>query len=288
MGKIATKTKRISRSIAGDLFVWIMLILLGAFSALPFVFSIIQSIKPLNELFVFPPRFFVVDPTFNNFFSLKQLTGSMWVPLSRYLFNSVFVSVAGTVLHVFIASMAAYPLAKYRFPFSKTLFNVVVISLLFTYEVTFLPLFVEMSKIGLIDNMLALILPALSAPLGLFLMKQFMETIPDSILEAATVDGASTFKTYRSVVMPQVKPAVLTLVIFSFNSLWNRQGLEFIYSEQLKTFPSVLMQITASGGIARAGVAAAAAVILMLPPILIFLFSQSFIIETMAHSGIKE
>lgn len=283
---IETKKKRLSRSLGGDIFVLISLVIFGCFIALPFYFSIIQSLKPMDELFVFPPRLYVQRPTIDNFYILSQLTGSLWVPFSRYLFNSLFITIVGTAGHVVIASMAGFILAKYVLPGSKALFSLVVVSLLFTYEVTFLPSYVIMAKIGLLNTMGALILPALSAPLGLFLMKQFMEVVPDAMIEAAKVDGASTFTTYLKVVMPQVKPAWLTLIIFSFQALWNRQGLEFIYNEELKTLPTILMQITASG-IARAGAAAAVGVVLMIPPVIIFVLSQSNIIETMSHSGIK-
>jgi ABC transporter, permease protein len=287
MAKEAVRKKRLSRSIGGDLFIWILLFLLGSFIALPFVYSIVQSLKPLDELFVFPPRFYVVRPTLNNFYQVTQLTGNLWVPLSRYVFNSLFVTALGTAGHVLLASAAAFPLAKYRFPGSRFLFGIVVVSLLFTYEVTFLPSYVIMSKLHLIDSLLSLILPALAAPLGLFLMKQFMESIPTSIIEAATVDGAGTYRIFLRIVMPQVKPAWLTLVIFSFQSLWSRQGLEYIYSEQLKTLPTILSQITASG-LSRAGAAAAIAVLMMIPPVAVFVITQSNVLETMAFSGIKE
>ena len=162
-----------------------------------------------------------------------------------------------------------------------------VVSLLFTYEVTFIPNYVILSKLQMLDTFWALLLPAVATPMGLFLMKQFMEQIPDSVVESARVDGAGTLTLYWRIVMPQVKPAWLTLVIFSFQSLWNREGLEFIFSEELKMFPTILKQV-ASSGVARAGAAAAAAVILMIPPIVVFLLSQSNVIETMASSGIKE
>jgi putative chitobiose transport system permease protein len=287
MKTLRSKRHRISRSVGGDFLVLSALVVLGCFIALPFYFSIIQSLKPMDELFVFPPRLWVVRPTLENYVVLSQLAGSLWVPFSRYLYNSLFITVTGTVGHVVFASMAGFILAKYRLPGLKLLFSLVIVSLLFTYEVTFLPSYVLMARTGLLNTTWALVLPALSAPLGLFLMKQFMEVVPDAMIEAARVDGASTWQTYARVVMPQVRPAWLTLTIFSFQALWNRQGLEFIYDEELKTLPTVLSQITASG-IARAGAAAAVGVVLMLPPILIFVLSQSNIIETMSHSGIKE
>ncbi|MDD2393398.1 MAG: carbohydrate ABC transporter permease [Eubacteriales bacterium] len=280
-------TKKISRSGWGNLLVLVFLLLLAAFSILPFIFAILQSFKPLDEIFIFPPRFFVNRPSLENYYLLSQLTKNMWVPFSRYSFNSVFVSITATVLHVVFASMCAYPLAKFKIPGSKMIFNVIVLSLLFTGEVTAIPSFILMSRTGMINNYLALILPPVASSLGLFLMKQFIEQMPDSIIEAARVDGSGNFRTLFSVVMPSVRPAWLTLIIFSFQGVWNREGLEFIYNEELKMLPTVLRQITSSG-IARSGAAAAAAVLLMIPPITIFILSQSNIIETMAHSGIKE
>ena len=284
--KLHTRNK-LSRSRLGNLVVLVLLAAMGVFTAIPFLFSIVQSIKPVDELFVYPPRLTVSRPTLDNFAVLFNLTSSTWVPVSRYLFNSLLLTVCGTVGNVVVCSMAAYPLAKLKFHGRKLLFNLVVVSLLFTYEVTFIPNYVILSKLQMLDTFWALLLPAVATPMGLFLMKQFMEQIPDSVVESARVDGAGTLTLYWRIVMPQVKPAWLTLVIFSFQSLWNREGLEFIFSEELKMFPTILKQV-ASSGVARAGAAAAAAVILMIPPIVVFLLSQSNGIETMASSGIKE
>jgi putative chitobiose transport system permease protein len=276
-----------SRSRAGNAIIFLMLGIVAVFMGLPFVFSIVQSLKPMEELFLFPPRFFVRNPTLDNFYQLSQLTGNLWVPIGRYVFNSVFVSVAGTFFHVILSSMAAYPLAKQKFPGSKTMFRIIIWSLLFSYEVTAIPRYVIMAKAGMINTYWPLILPPIAAPLGLFLMRQFMTQVPDSIIESATIDGAGRFRTYWSIVMPTVKPAWLTLVIFSFQSIWNRQGLEFIYNEALKVLPTALNQIAAAG-IARTGVGAAASVVLMVPPIVTFIIVQSNVLQTMAHSGIKE
>ena len=284
--KLHTRNK-LSRSRLVNLVVLVLLAAMGVFTAIPFLFSIVQSIKPVDELFVYPPRLTVSRPTLDNFAVLFNLTSSTWVPVSRYLFNSLLLTVCGTVGNVVVCSMAAYPLAKLKFHGRKLLFNLVVVSLLFTYEVTFIPNYVILSKLQMLDTFWALLLPAVATPMGLFLMKQFMEQIPDSVVESARVDGAGTLTLYWRIVMPQVKPAWLTLVIFSFQSLWNREGLEFIFSEELKMFPTILKQV-ASSGVARAGAAAAAAVILMIPPIVVFLLSQSNVIETMASSGIKE
>ena len=259
-----TSKKRLNRKIGGDIAIFIFLALVGAFMLLPFVYSIVQSIKPMSEIFIFPPRFFVRDPTLENFSSLFQMVNTAWVPFLRYLFNSLFVSLVATAAHVILASMAAFPLAKFKFPGSNLLFQIIVVSLLFTTEVTALPLYIVMAELHLIDTYMALIFPAIGASLGLFLMKQFMTSIPDSMIEAARVDGAKTFYIFWKIVMPNVKPAWLTCVIFAFQSIWNNDGSQFIYDEAYKTLPTLFRQIS-EGGIARAGVSAAAAVLLMIP-----------------------
>ncbi|MBQ9965608.1 MAG: carbohydrate ABC transporter permease [Clostridia bacterium] len=289
MKKVARiKSKRnINGSVGGTVFVFIILVLFGTFMILPFVYSIVQSLKPPEELFRFPPRFFVSNPTFKNFKDLFGLTNSLWVPFSRYILNSAIITLIGTVGHVILASMAAFAIAKFPFPGSKIIFNIVVWSLLFTGEVTALPQYIVTAKLGLINTYWALILPAIGGSLGFFLMKQFMEQVPNGVVEAATVDGANELRTWWSIVLPITKPAWLTLIIFSFQSLWNNSGDKFIYNEEIKTLPSILSQISASG-ISRVGAAAAATVILMIPPMITFLASQRSVIETMAYSGIKE
>ncbi|MBP5197506.1 MAG: carbohydrate ABC transporter permease, partial [Lachnospiraceae bacterium] len=244
-------------------------------------------LKPLEELFVFPPRLFVRNPTLKNFHDVFVLMSESWVPFSRYIFNTFFITLVGTVGHLLIASLCAYALAKHDFPGKNLIFAVIVLALMFAGQVTAIPNYLIMSKIGWLDSYMALIVPAIGKPMGLFLMKQFMEQIPDSLLEAARIDGASEGKIFFQIAMPQVKPAWLTLMIFSFQDLWNMQGSNFIYSEDLKTLPYALSQI-AAGGISRAGATAAVTVIMMVVPITIFVINQSSIVETMASSGIKE
>ena len=281
------KAKHLSRSTGGNILVFLLLVVLGAFMALPVVYSIVQSFKPMEEIFIFPPRFTVQNPTIKNFKLIGQLAGSLWVPFSRYLFNSIFVSFVGTLGNVIISSMAAYPLAKHDFPGKKTLFKLVTISLLFTGGVIELPRYIVMAKLHIINTYWALILPVIASSMGLFLMKQFMEQVNDSLLEAARIDGMGEVKIFFKIVMPLVKPAWLTQIIFAFQGVWSMTGGNYIYKEELKLFPTALSQIQ-SGGIARAGVAAAAALIMLIPPAIMFLITQSSIMETMAHAGIKE
>ena len=280
-------SKKISRSGAGTAGIIVFLCIIGVLMAIPFVYTLLQSLKPIEEIYIFPPRFWVTKPTLRNFSNLFKLTSDLWVPFSRYLFNSVFVSAICTGLQVVFASMAAYPLSKHEFRGKGFIFNLVVIALLFTGEVVFLPQYIMIAGMKLIDSHLALILPSVAYPLGLYLMRQNMLGFPDSVIEAARIDGAPERFVFWRVVMPNMKPVWMTMIVFSFGAMWSRSDTSYIYSEQLKALPTLLNQISASG-VARAGVGAAATVILMIPPILIFLLTQSKVIETMANSGLKE
>ncbi len=281
------KKRDLNRSKGGNVLVFLLLAILGAFMALPIIYSIVQAFKPMEEIFIFPPRFTVQNPTGKNFKLIGQLAGSLWVPFSRYLFNSIFVSFTGTFGNVLISSMAAYPLAKHDFPGKKMLFRLVTISLLFTGGVIELPRYIVMAKLHIINTYWALILPTIASSMGLFLMKQFMEQLNNSLLEAARIDGMNEFQIFIKIVMPLVKPAWLTQIIFAFQGVWSMTGGNYIYKENLKLFPTALAQIQ-SGGIARAGVAAAASLVMLIPPVIMFLITQSSIMETMAHAGIKE
>ena len=276
-----------NRSIAGDIGIYLMLLLVGIAMIFPLVFLVGSALKPLDELFRFPPPVWPQHPTLDNFSDLFVTMGQSWVPFSRYLVNTVFITLIGTFGHLVIASMAAFVLAKYEFPGGRTFFAIVTTCLMFSGYVTGIPNYLIMSRLGMIDTYWALVLPAFAAPIGLFLMKQFMEGLPTALIEAATIDGASQFRIFWSIVMPNVKPAWLTMIIFSVQSLWNTSASTVIYSEARKTLVYALQQIQA-GGIARTGQVAAANVIIVAVPILIFILSQSRILETMASSGIKD
>ena len=284
--RVHKKHKHSGRNVWATFFLFLLLAILGLFMVTPIIYSVMSSLKPIDELFAFPPRFFVKRPTATNYIMLFKLSSNMWVPFSRYVFNSFFVSILTTIGNVIICSMAAYPLAKYRLKV-KWLFSVVVVAMLFNSTVLWLPQYVILSKTGMLDTYLVYILPHLTTPLGLFLMKQFIEQIPTPLVEAATIDGASHFRTFFSIVMPQVKPAWMTLIVFSFQSVWNQTQANMIFSEELKLINLAVQQIM-SGGTARYGVTMAGSVVLMIPPMLVFLFTQSQVIATMSYSGIKE
>ncbi|MBO5294990.1 MAG: carbohydrate ABC transporter permease [Clostridia bacterium] len=290
MAKLRTRKHKVvlSRSAGGDAGITVMLTLLGIFMVLPMVYVISQSLKPLDELWMYPPKFLVSRPNLGNYRDLFTLMNDSWVPFSRYVFNTILTSVGGTFGHLFIASMAAYALAKIKFPGGKMIFKTIQTSLMFHSTVTAITSFIIMSALGMIDTYWAIIIPAWGSTLGLYLMKQFMDSaVPDTVLESARLDGASEVRTYWTIAMPMVKPAWLTLIIYSFQGLWNAGASTYIYSEQFKSINYAISQITA-GGIKRQGASAAATVLMMAVPILVFVISQSNIIETMGSSGMKD
>lgn len=288
MTKLKKRTKQLNRSRLGNFGIYVILTVLGVFMLLPMIYTVSSSLKPLDELWVFPPRFFVRNPTLTNFVELFRVLNNSVVPFSRYLFNTILISVVGTTGHVILASMCAYAFSKHTFPGSKAMFKVIVTTLMFNATVTAIPNFMIMTWLRLLDTYAALILPAFGSALGLYLMKQFMEQmVNNSVLEAARIDGAGEFRIFWQLVMPLVKPAWLTLIIFCFKDLWNMGGTVYIQTEQLKTFNYAMSQII-SGGIARAGVGSAAAVIMLVVPVTVFLLTQSNVVETMGASGMKE
>ena len=281
------KKRKPNRSIAGDLAVYLFLTFMAVLMLLPLVYAINMAIKPLDELFMFPPKIFARNPTLDNFSDLFVNMSKSTVAFSRYIFNTAFITFFGTAGHLIIASMGAFVLAKYEFPGGQTFFKMVTVALMFTGYVTQIPNYLILNKLGWIDTYWSIIIPAFAAPIGFFLMKQFMEGLPSSLIEAAKIDGANEWKVFMSIVMPNVKPAWLTMIIYSVQGLWNNPQSIYIYSEEKKTLVYALGQIQA-GGVARTGQAAAVTIIIISVPILIFVFAESQILETMASSGLKD
>ena len=279
--------KRYTRSKFVTFIIALFLILAGLFTILPLIYSILTSFKPLEELLKFPPAFFVSRPTLQNYRQLPSIIASLSVPLSRYVFNSLFISLITTAGHVIVAAMAAFAMSKGRYKGLAAIFLIVQFSLLYNSYTLAIPQYIIMSKLRLVDTYWVYILPYLPSSLGVFLIKQYMDgSIPDALLEAAYIDGAGEFKMFWRIVMPNSKPAWMTLIMFAFRDLWSLQPQGTIFTEELKLLPNVMSTIV-SGGIARSGSAMAAMVLLMMPPLLVYLVSQSSIVETMTTSGIK-
>ncbi len=285
--KVKDKRKKINGSVGGDVVIFIFLTLLGIFMVFPIYYSVVQSLKPVEELFVFPPKLYVLNPTGKNFSDMFKVAAEYTVPLSRYVFNSVFTTIVICVCNVFVTCSAAFVLAKCKFPGAKFLNQLIVVALLFTSQATWIMQFLVYSKLHMIDTYWVLILPYIATAMNLFLMRQSMSTIHDSMVEAAKVDGAGLFRICWQIVVPNSKPAIMTIIIFAFQQAWNINGGSVIYSEEYKTLPTIVQQISLAG-LARQGVTFASAVLLLIPPLVVFLIAQGNVMETMANSGIKD
>ena len=288
MKKTTPRYKRFTRTKIGKLFLFAVLIAAGLFTVLPLIYSIITSFKPLDELLAFPPKFYVIRPTLKNYTILPELMSDLEVPFSRYVANTLLISILITVLHVMIASMVAFVMCQVRNKWTGLLFATVQFALLYNATTLGVPQYLIFSKIHIIDTYWAYILPMLPSTMGVFLIKQYMDgAVPEALIEAARIDGAGVLRIFWQIVMPLVKPSWMTLVLFIFRDSWALQPNGTIFSEQLKTLPNIITQITSSG-IARSGSAMAATVLLMIPPVAVYMITQSNVLETMSSAGIKE
>ena len=281
------KFKRRNRSLAVDILFTIFLGFFALFSALPLYMGIISAFKPISEIFLFPPRFYVQNPTINNFFDLGTAVANSRIVLGRYIFNTLLITFLGTAGTVLFGSMAAFPLAKYVFPGSKVMGHIIIYSLMFNSVASGITTYYMMSRFGLLNTYAAVVLPVIAGTLGLFLMRNFMTQIPIQLIEAAKIDGLKEIGIYFTIIMPLSKPAWITLIILSFQSLWGNSGGTYLYSENLKPLSYMFSQIVAVG-ISRAGVSGAVGLVMLIVPITVFIISQTKVIETMAQAGIKE
>ncbi|UVI29077.1 carbohydrate ABC transporter permease [Paenibacillus spongiae] len=270
---------------------YLFLILLAVFMILPIVFMFSQALKPLNELFLYPPRFLVENPTFKNFYDLMNVTSVTVIPMTRFLFNSIVMTGSVVVLSIVISAMAGFALSKMQFKSKKIIFEANIIALMFVPASVAIPRYLIVNELGLTDNMLGHIIPLLAMPVGLFLIKQFVDQIPNDMIEAASMDGATNFIIFRKVVIPVIMPALATVAILAFQMAWNNTETSEIYmnKETLRTFAFYMTTLTGNleNKVAGQGIAAAAALIMFVPNLIIFVFLQSRVMDTMAHSGLK-
>lgn len=269
---------------------YLYLVPLCLFTGLPILFIFMHAFKPMDELFAFPPKFFVQNPTFDNFKRLFEIT-SNGIPITRYLFNSITVTVCVVLGSIFLTTITGYALSKMKFKLKKVIMEINTLALMFVSVAVAIPRYFVINKIGIIDTMLSHILPLLAMPVGLFLVKQFIDQIPDALIEAAKVDGASNFLIYRKIILPMIKPAISTVAILAFQASWNNIETSnlFINSQNKYTLTFYLNTLTQKAGniVAGQGMQAAATLILFLPNLILFIIMQSRVMDTMAHSGIK-
>lgn len=281
------KAVSLSRSKSGTFAIFLFLAIISIFMAIPLLYTILQSIKPIEEYYIYPPKFFVMNPTFENYRAIFAAVDTLGVPFTRYLLNAIFTTVTGTLASLVLALITAYPLAKSKIKGVGILNAVLVYAMLFQNDTMSMVRFLVMSKLHMIDTYWATILPNMASTMCIFLVCQFMRSsVPDSVLEAARLDGAGEFKILFSIVAPSVKAGWLTALIFTFQAYWNSGSSAYIYSEKLKHISDVMSSISASG-ITRAGTGMAVTLILMIPTVVIFIWNQRSIMNTMAHSGLK-
>lgn len=283
-----SNARRFTRSRFGNFLCAAFIVSAGLFTMLPLIYAIATSFKPLDELLLFPPKILVRRPTVENYLALPSLLSDQTVPFSRYIVNSVTISLGTTIIYIFISAMAAFGLSKSKFRFTNTLSMVVQLALLFNAYTLAIPQYIILAKFNVIDTYWAYILPQLATTLGVFLLKQYIDGyVADAYLEAATIDGAGYFRIFFQIVLPLIKPALLTLLLFSFRDTWSMIPQGTIFTEQIKTLPMVMSQI-AAGGIARSGSSMAVTVIMMIPPVIVYIISESNVLESMSSAGIKE
>lgn len=257
--------------------------------ALPIIFIFVNALKPLDELFAYPPRFYVKNPTLNNFSMLFSLSSSSNTPASRYLFNSVASAVLTVLFTLIIGTGAGYTLSKKHFKARAALMEINNLALMFCSVAVAIPRYFVISKMGLLDTFWSNVVPLLATPVGVFLVKQFIDGLPDALIEAAVIDGANDYQILFKIIMPLIKPALATLTIMTFQTSWasTEASTLFINNENYKNFAFYLSTLSANGTVAGQGVAAAATLIMFLPNLIIFIIMQSKVMSTMAHSGIK-
>lgn len=270
---------------------FIILIPFAILMALPILFIFSHALKPTSELFEWPPRFIPRNPTLDNFTNLFNQTAESTIPFSRYVANSIYVTVIGVVLTIIITTISAFALSKLKFKGKDTLFNINQYALMFVGTAVAIPRYITISTLGLTDTMIVHILPLLALPVGLFLVKQFIDQIPNELIEAAKLDGATDFQVYLKVIIPVIKPAIATVAILAFQTFWNNVETSnlFINDEEYRTLAFYLSTLTSSVGntVAGQGMAAAASLLMFVPNLIFFVIVQSKVMDTMAHSGIK-
>ena len=269
---------------------YLVLVPLALFMALPIVFIINHAFKPIDELFAFPPRFFVENPVFDNFVKLARQASAGGISISRYIFNSVIVTGSVVLLSMVFSSMAAFALSKLRFRAKNILMEINNLAMMFVPVAVIIPRYLLVEKMGIINTYFAHILPLLALPVGMFLVKQFTDQVPDSLIEAAIVDGANYFTVYRRIILPMIKPAIATVAILAFQSVWNNTETSAMYTnkESMRTLTFYMNTLASNtNAVAGQGIAAAASLIMFLPNLILFILCQSKVMNTMAHSGIK-
>ncbi len=276
----------------GQIKIYLLVLPMVLLCGLPIVFIIFHAFKPMEELFAFPPKFITLHPTLDNFVKLVKASRSGSIPLSKYFFNSIFVTIAVVFGSLLFSTMAAYALSKIKFKGAKIMMQINQIALMFVSVAVMIPRYLVVNKMGMIDTYWAEILPLMALPVGLFLIKQFVDQVPDSLIEAAYMDGAKEWQIYLKIILPLIKPAIATAAILVFQQVWNNLETSnyYVNDDSIKSlafYMNTLTSTTTTNTVAGQGIAAAASLIMFLPNLILFCILQKNVMNTMAHSGIK-
>ncbi len=289
---MAYKGKRINpvKFERGQIKIIILLLPMVIFMGLPLLYIFMHAFKPMEELFAFPPKFFVRNPTLENFTKLFKFSRTSGIPMSRYIFNSVIVTVVTVLLSLLLTTMSAFALSKIKFKGRELMIEINQVAIMFVGTAVLIPRFMVISNIGLIDSIWAHILPLVAVPVALFLVKQFVDQVPDSLLEAAYMDGATDFQVYRKVIIPMIRPAISTATILVFQQVWTNTETSNYYfnDDSMKTLSFYMNSlVNANNTVAGQGMSAAATLIMFVPNLILFIILQNGVMNTMASSGIK-
>jgi len=274
--------RRVSRTMTRTV---IYLILVGGALTMvvPFIWMVSTALKTNLEVFTFPPTFIPEVPQWNNFVDIFEI-----VPYGRWFLNSIFITLVQTALYLFVASLAAFVFARLHFPGRDTIFMLYLATLMIPVEVTLVPKFILMKELHLIDTYPAVILPGVFNAYGVFLLRQFFLTLPESLEEAAILDGASYFRIYRSIILPLSGPGLATLAIFAFMGAWN----DFLWP--LIVINTDIMKPLSVGLASFHGLyetnwpyLMAASTLALVPIVLVFVFAQKYFVEGIALTGVK-
>lgn len=268
----------------------LMVLPIALFMIMPLLYIFNHAFKPFDELIEYPPRFFVRRPTLDNLIELFDTATTTGIPVSRYLFNSILITSLVVFLSIFLATITGFALSKLKFHIKGWISQINTIAMMFVGTAVIIPRYIIIENLGLIDNFFVHIIPMIAVPVGLFLVKQFIDQIPNELIEAAKIDGASSFKIYTSIILPLIKPAIATIAILTFQGVWNNADISatYINTDSLKTFAFYMGTLSSSGNVvAGAGMSAVASMIMFVPNLIIFIFLQSKVMSTMVHSGIK-
>ncbi|MBQ9122455.1 MAG: carbohydrate ABC transporter permease [Lachnospiraceae bacterium] len=273
----------------GQVKFYLILIPLAAFMILPVIMILNRAFMPLGELFAFPPHIWVHNPTLNNFKSLFNLSSTTGVPLLRYLLNSVIVTVLTVLLNLVITILGAYTFSKKNFKGKSALFEINQLALMFVPTAVAISRYMVIVELKLTDTWLVHVLPLAAMPVGLFLVKQFTDQIPDALIEAAVMDGAKELTIIRKIIVPLIRPALATSIVLTFQQVWMEveASNNYVNDDSMRTLAYYLNSLSTNNTVAAAGMTAAASVILFVPNLIIFICMQSQVMNTMSHSGIK-